>query len=385
MIKRIFFLLLVIVFSCYLFKPLFAQEISVIRYTPGFVKNDKRHKIELFNSGNSVTDISGYVLITRDYIVKIPKGTFIGSKEIFTIAYGKETKSKSLDLLNCQTLFNRIYSKKVEGNYFILYNNKMKILDAFYYSFLRDVPFLPDSGFFALNEKDFLSFYIPSGNAKVWAYYSIGDDPAISFIRQNNQWQITSINRYSKLNPPAKFGEFTGRFNEGQIILKWSTTEENNCKRFIIEKSYDLEKFVLLDQVEPAVNSKTRKTYTYYCLPVKKGETAFYRISAEDIFGNQGTSKPVEIKASEIPVEFSIDVLPDDKQGIIKFYSAYSQKTTIKLLSGTMKTLYTLFDDMVNAESENLIRITKVLEAGKYYVVAETEGKRFWKPMEVQP
>jgi hypothetical protein len=40
---------------------------------------------------------------------------------------------------------------------------------------------------------------------------------------------------------------------------------------------------------------------------------------------------------------------------------------------------------MVNAESENLIRITKVLEVGKYYVVAETEGKRFWKPMEVQP
>jgi hypothetical protein len=136
--------------------PAYAQ-VQIKKYAPGAFMSDNEHRIELVNTGIKQADLSDHILITRDYFVRIPKGTTLNPGQNLTIMKVKDGVSRNiLELKATQGFVTRQYSLKVGGNFVVLYEPSMRVLDAFYYSQLKNPPFLPDFVFHTFSNNIFV-------------------------------------------------------------------------------------------------------------------------------------------------------------------------------------------------------------------------------------
>lgn len=368
--------------SCCLY--LHAQVI-IRRYSPGAFMSDNEHRVELLNTGKAVADLSDYLLITRDYFVRIPRGTNLGPGQTLTLVKTRDGNQRNvLELKSTQGFVTRQYSLKVGGNFVVLYEPGMRIQDAFYYSQLKNPPFLPDFVFHTFSNNEFVKISVPAPGNKVWAWYPIGDDPAIAFEQVRGEWKLVSARKATQ-NPALQFGDLTGRYSDGLILLYWSTLFEENARALDIERSMDRKTFQKIGSLPTRGNSRDFVQYRFTDPNVTESKTYYYRLKHTDGNGAVQYSRVEEVAAKSVRNEFSAEIIqPRGDNLTIRFYSAYSQRIHMRILNEKMQVSLNLFDNFVYADAQNLIKLNKSLKPGKYLLVTATDTRRFWQEILVE-
>jgi len=81
------------------------------------------------------------------------------------------------------------------------------------------------------------------------------------------------------------WGEFTVRNIEEQILLSWSTLQESNTSRFIIERSINGRDYTSIGKVAAAGNSLQPSEYKFTDAQPVSGVTNYYRLQEVDLDG----------------------------------------------------------------------------------------------------
>lgn len=360
-------------------------QVQIKRYAPGAFMSDNEHKIDLINTSIKPIDLSDYILITRDYFVRIPKATSLNPGQILTIMKTREGNAKNiLELKSTQGFVTRQYSLKVGGNFVVLYEPGMRIIDAFYYSQLRNPPFLPDFVFHTFSNNEFVKISVPAPGSKVWSWYPIGDDPAIAFEQNKGEWKLVSA-RKSQSNASVVFGDISARYNDGLMLLYWSTLSEENSRIFEIERSLDRKTFSKIGMIEAKANSRDFVQYRFADANVQENKIYYYRLKHIDPNSQIQYSRVEEVSAKSIRNEFSAEIIqPKGENLTIRFYSAFSQRIQMRILNEEMQVSLNLFDNFVYADAQNLIKLNKSLKPGRYLLVTATETRRFWQEILVE-
>ena len=347
---------------------IFAQAVKIQRFVPGNYLADDWHKVEL--AADAPIDISGYLLVTRDYSVRIPNDTKIYPGKTYTAAkkFGDLVLSRSKDFLI------RRYSRAVEGNYVALFNRGGQMVDGFYHAQIPNVPFLPDSGVCILANYKPIAYKLPPEQLPIWGYFPLGDDPAVGYERSPDGWKPVAANPD---RPRVAFIEFAGRFVNGAVMLKWVAQGENLPLR--VERSYDQKRFETLSTLDDAVGEGR-----FFDPDPPRGATVYYRLSA----GN-AASRVLEIKSDENGLEFALEVLPKQAANAgdlsVRLYSGFSQRVRVKLYDERFSLRAALLDAWMHADTGHLLIPQLSLSPGTYWIVAETELRRYSAPFEIRP
>lgn len=375
--KCSFLVLLGILSAC----RIYSQTLFVSKFIPGNYLSDNNHLVEITNSSAAAINISGYLLVTRDYSVRLPSGTSVPANGTIRIVKKRTgNESVGVELSRVPDFLIRIRDRQIEGNYVALLDKNRRSVSAFYHSPIRSVPFLPDKDTLITINKEIIPFSLPDESGGTWGFLNSVEDPAIAFVREGNAWRYGSA---KSARPAVDYRNLNLRYHDGVVTVKWTTGLEQGAKIHLIERSEDQQNFEVIDRVEAAGTSGEIRQYTAYDATVQQGKVYYYRIRNRDIQGREAVSKIASLKAEEGKSEFSLDVfLTAESQtaGLnVRFFSAFSQKVKIKLLDAQYREVAILFNDYVYAETGNLLKITKALPAGNYLIVADTETKRFSK------
>ncbi len=142
MIYSDFFLILILSLT-FFFQCLHAQVI-ISKFIPGDFRFSNTHRVELLNIGSKTINIGDYLVVTRDYSVKLPTKVLLEPGQKYILAQKNSILKPDLDLTSCKDFLFKPYKKNVEGNYVVLFSNYLQFVDGFYFSQLKDVPFLPE-------------------------------------------------------------------------------------------------------------------------------------------------------------------------------------------------------------------------------------------------
>lgn len=360
-----------------------AQDVQLLRYIPGNYLSDNLHRVEIYNAGTSAADLSDWLLVTRDYAFRFPAGSRLYADRRLTIAKQPiEGRQVDVKLLKHPNFMIKLYSRRVEGNFCALLDSRRRLVDAFYFAALPNVPFLPDSGSCYLNNAPVSDCYrLPPEQSREWKYFSVGYDPAVGFEQHQGQWRLISARSTENLYPSAAFGDLTVRYRDGAVLLRCTTQFEDRLSGLILERSEDLQAFEPVSTLKTAGDSRQPQEYIIYDTTVKANRTYYYRIRTNDAPDLSVQTKIVEVETRRVPVEFRLDVQPqrttDSRSVNVRFSSALTQDVLIKLLDENMRELAILHQGLVYAETLHLLRIEAKLPAGKYLILAATEAKRY--------
>ncbi len=93
---------------------------------------------------------------------------------------------------------------------------------------------------------------------------------------------------------PVNFLSFTATAEKTDVLLDWSTAQEQNSDHFEIERSSDNSNFVSIGQVTAAHNSNMQMNYSFTDPSPVSGNN-FYRLKEVDLDGNSMYSKVVSV------------------------------------------------------------------------------------------
>ena len=364
-----------------------AQEIYLSRWVPGtFDGANNLGSVELYNPSGRIVDLSGYLVATRTFAVRLPANTRIRPKSSLLIARGRSAGRKpDVDLATTNDFLINFPTENLIGNYLVLYDADIQLIDAVYFSPVPIVPFIPESRTLYPMKGEKVVFRVPSENSAAWAYITIGMDPAIAFSRINKSWRVTAVKR--NLSPATEYQNMTLRYRDGIVTVKWTTRMEEECFEHIVERSPDLRNFEEIGTIKAKGNSTEFQQYVFYDNAVEEGEKYFYRIKNEDKFRNLIYSNISEIEAEDIREAFSWDLYFSKSQPSrelnIRFLSRYPTKVRIKIVDEKYREIGVVFNDFVYAETQNLLKVTEPLDPGNYLVIFETVDKRYFKEFSI--
>lgn len=365
------------------------QDLYISRFVPGNPQNriDVNHRIELFNEGRTYKNLSGYILATRYYVIRIPRNTYVGAMNSFIMGKGSGESGRSLNLEYDEVadFIPRTFHGEGEGDFAILFDRNRNIVDAFYYGPLEQVGFLPDRQ--AVNFSDGRTeINVPSEDDSRWSYLQNPDDPAMAFICVNRSWHPTS--RRTNLFPATRYRFLQAKYLDGVVTVKWKTLFENDCYLHTIERSTDGKTFKVLDELRGPVNDSDPFDYTYYDAEVEKNRVYYYRIVNIDKFGNIVQSNATKIRTEENPGGFAFDILPSDNNNgrrtlNVRFSTRESQYIRVKLLDEQLREIAVLYQGEIEGQKQNLLNYTRPLPIGKYFVIVSTQERRYYEPFVV--
>ena len=94
---------------------------------------------------------------------------------------------------------------------------------------------------------------------------------------------------------PVTLVTFSGKYQQGKVVLTWATASEENNAYFVIEKSRDGVNFLEIGRVSGAGNSRELLTYTFPDSEFAKGNN-YYRLKQVDFDGKAEYSKIIAVK-----------------------------------------------------------------------------------------
>lgn len=361
---------------------LWAQGIYLSYYLPGEYLSDNRHRVDLYNPLPQTVFLGGWMLITRDYAVRFPAGARIPSESSLRVVKNRSGQSGSeLVLSTVPDFLIKIRNRDYEGNFVVLFNSRFDVVDAFYFSPLPQVPFLPASDTLITFSNEKIPYRLPPESGTIWSFMAMSEDPAIAFVRENGKWKFSAANAGKKT--PAEFENLSLRYEEGVISIQWSTRSEEDCGDFVVERSEDAVNFEEVDKVPSHTQSKAFQQYSDALAEARQDKTFYFRIRATNTAGVQSVSKVEAITTTTGIEEFTLDAFMGLQAGArelnVRFSTQFSQRVNIRLLDERLHELGLLFRDYVYADTPNLLKTTQIGKSGWYWVLAETETRRFWK------
>jgi len=167
--------------------------------------------------------------------------------------------------------------------------------------------------------------------------------------------------------PPAKFDEFSARFSEKEVFLKWKTLEEQDSTGFVIEERLN-EAFQQIGYVDGLGQSGDYEHEIREPMP----GTHTFRVKA---VGSDGavaysTEATIEIPLVADLTASSVYPNPLDRTGTIVVAVRESQQVRIDVVNALGQRVRRLFDDFLESGEQYQMRIPVAeLPSGSYAVV----------------
>jgi hypothetical protein len=358
---------------------LHAQVPVLTRYIPGNYLTDQSHRVELANPGAQTLSLGGYLLVTRDYSVRLPASARIPARGSLQI--GRDpAPGVGLSLSRTPDFLIRFHFLEHEGQYIALFDPAMRLLEAAYFSPSANVPFLPDRDTCITMDGTRIPFILPPENRPVWQYVRTNSGKVGGFTKQEGKWVMQSM--VVAVPPSTEYGDLQLRYQDGIMTIKWMTNFEQGCSRHVIERCQDQASFLPVGEMDGGGDSQSGRTYSFLEQGLQPGGRYYYRIKGEDASGNPVFSPIKEVVAEEVREPFLLEVVTGDVQtdhGLsIRFSSVRPQNVRIKLFDEQLQEVAFLYDDHAFGGVPVLIRVGKRLEPGKrYLVMATTDGGRY--------
>ena len=355
---------------------LHAQVPVITRYVPGNYLSDNQHRVELSNPSAEAFSLKDYLLVTRDYSVRLPASAVVRAGGIYKIA---KEPGPGVDLALSRTpdFLIRFHFLEHEGQYIALFDPAGNIVEAAYSSPSRTVPFLPDRDTCITFDGKRIPFYLPAENRAEWRFIESISSRSAGFVKVKGSWLPGG--KVVVAPPSVEYGDLVLRYKSGIATVKWRTRYEQGCQRHVVERSENQQDYHVVGEEASVGNADAGAEYAFYEKGLEEGKRYYYRIKGEDASGNVVFSLVRELLAAEPKEEFSLEVVPGASGELrIRFNSRYSQRVRIKLFDEEMREMALLFNDYIYAETPNLVLVGSHLEQGKrYLVMATTENGRF--------
>jgi hypothetical protein len=174
---------------------------------------------------------------------------------------------------------------------------------------------------------------------------------------------------------PITLLDFSGKLQENDVALSWSTSLEYNSKTFEIEKSIDGISYKSIASLPAARNSSSIRTYNY--TDREAGEINYYRLKMIDIDGSSKHSNVVLVKNSVVVQRIVAVNNPFTDNISIRFAKVPKGRVALSLTDISGKIIGTTD---FNRPTSSILRLNiynKVLSSGVYILHAEAEGKSY--------
>ena len=355
-----------------------AQSIYFSRYIGLNYLSDPVYQLDIFNPTDQAKSLANYMLVSRQFVAKLPPGTQIDAFSKLSI--GKENKNEiDLPFSRINDFIIRIPKEKQLGDYLVLIDPQSKIVDAFYYGPNPEVSFLPDEGELITFRNESIPFNIPDELSSSWRYLQIAPDPALAFIRVNGQWEVSSRKRNTL--PATAFGILEAKYVQGIVTINGQSRFERDCLPHQLERSEDGRNFEMIYRFPAVQNADELSDYRYYDKQVKTDHKYFYRLKNEDKFGYTVFSNLVEVLTDELPSDFFMEVFQSKpiNQLNVRFSTRQARHVRIKILDEQFRELDLLFYDELTENSQHLIKYDADLPPGKYLILADMGERRVYE------
>ncbi len=122
------------------------------------------------------------------------------------------------------------------------------------------------------------------------------------FLRsKQNPWSLTVASEFTKNGLlPVTLLSFSGILVEKNVLLKWTTSSEQNSSHFLIERSFDGISYTAIGNVKAAGNSTVLQQYNYSDAGIM-ADMVYYRLKQVDIDGQYKYSPIIRFRLKAGP------------------------------------------------------------------------------------
>jgi len=166
---------------------------------------------------------------------------------------------------------------------------------------------------------------------------------------------------------PVTWGKFTAVKQGTTALLNWTTVQEFNSDKFIVERSSDGRTFNAIGQVKAAGNSSTERSYQFTDPYPLKGNNV-YRIKQMDMEGRANLSDLRSLNFSDLRPYITISPNPASNKVTISI-PGNDQSVAIRLLSNSGQLIRKLA-----MNSETLTVDVSMLASGVYNITLDGNG-----------
>lgn len=351
---------------------LWGQAPEILRFIPGRYRLGETHQIDLYNPTSQPIRIGGWLLVTRDYSVKLPIGLTLFPQQRLRI--GKYHGDLRLD--GHPDFLIRFPDETQPGAYAALIDEQGRLRRGLYMAPLPQVLFLPDSGTNITRDGKKIPFYLPSETAPVWEYVPWEPDPITGVVKINNQWRYTVADpqREGQLYAPVRFPLLVAAYENGAVHLSWEVEGREKCNTYQIERMDDRSPWQIIARIPCPVPQPGRQRMEYYDPTVREGMQYRYRLVYDAPPSLRIESATVEVQCTQARPPIQVAVEP----GYLRLWVAQSQPIKVRLLDRYFTERLRIYDGWVNGGVENVFvwDTSRVKDAS--WLVVWTTGRRYW-------
>ncbi|MEP6683223.1 MAG: M36 family metallopeptidase, partial [Parafilimonas sp.] len=163
------------------------------------------------------------------------------------------------------------------------------------------------------------------------------------------------------------FGNFTAEKQGSTALLNWTTTEESNTDKFIVERSTDGKNFTSIGEVKAAVNSTAEQSYKFIDAYPAKGDD-LYHIKEMDKDGKYNLSELRSLNFTDLRPYIKISPNPATDVVTINIPNN-NQNLTVRLLSNNGQ----LIGNYIMSSESYTIDVSR-LASGVYNITIDGTG-----------
>lgn len=138
---------------------------------------------------------------------------------------------------------------------------------------------------------------------------------------------------------PITLSQFTGRLQNNDAVLSWSTSSEQNSAGFEIDRSYDGQHFSKIGYVPAAGNSNTQQDYTFTD-PSLTADSNYYQLKEISLDNHATYSKIVLVRDPHATPGFTVLPNPFTTSLDIVFGHVPTAPVQVRLLDITGRQLW---------------------------------------------
>lgn len=165
-----------------------------------------------------------------------------------------------------------------------------------------------------------------STNGGKLTFHFVSDNPFFSSSTESG-WESKFSCLASTL--PLKFTNIEAYIDNTINKIKWSTFEEINVERFVVEKSFNGTDFQQIDEIKS--NNKFQNINNYQSEDIKPYRIAYYRLKAIDKDGKYSFSKVVSVTRNNSSNFGLVSIVPNPAKESISVNYTINEKRTITL------------------------------------------------------
>ncbi|MFT3680951.1 MAG: T9SS type A sorting domain-containing protein [Ferruginibacter sp.] len=184
---------------------------------------------------------------------------------------------------------------------------------------------------------------------------------------------------------PVTLKAFTASLSGNNVLLKWVTSMELNCKGYEIERSTDGRLFTKVASVDGAGNSSRELSYSVNDnVMAVTGAVVYYRLKQVDFDGKASYSKIVPARLKKSSSDFTVSPNPFHSYVNINIDWSRNENATVKVFNMTGRELVSKSLQMI--KGTNYVQIDEMakLPAGNYVIQFNNGVDRIYKQVTKQ-